>query len=383
MAGIYEGLDGVPAGSRVLDRRSPRPTGSVPTRPRGVLEETDTLLFFAEIHEVRIPLARAEGEAVAPVAGLPTVELAEDGAPTITVPDGEPPTELVVQPLIEGTGAVSRRARPITVHYTGVLWDDGTVFDSSWESGAPATFEIGTGAVIPGWDEGLVGQTVGRRSCSWCRPPRATREGSRTGRSPPTDTLVFVVDILDAQLIRQAGQPDLDDPCERGVEAAVRDPTEVDRLLEPIEHRLRHPSAARAGARRRPRPAPARPPPARSNRDRHRLHRRRGRRSSPARRTRSRRAAARSPPATATPARPSSVRPGTSRWPTITPTGVLGEERVVGHQVAACAAAPAPARWRRTLVGVGVGVPLPGEVLQHRQHARRRAARRRRRPPWR
>ena len=58
------------------------------------------------------------------------------------MPGGEPPTELIIQPLIEGTGPAVESGQSITVHYTGVLWAGGTVFDSSWESGSPGTFEI-------------------------------------------------------------------------------------------------------------------------------------------------------------------------------------------------------------------------------------------------
>jgi peptidylprolyl isomerase len=147
---------------------------------------------------VRVPLDRAEGEPVEPQEGLPTVELGEDGAPTITVPDDDPPSELIVQPLIEGTGPEVESGDSITVHYTGVLWDDGTVFDSSWQSGAPATFEIGTGSVIAGWDEGLVGQPVGSQVLLVVPPDKGYPEGSPDGSISADDTLVFVVDILDA-----------------------------------------------------------------------------------------------------------------------------------------------------------------------------------------
>jgi peptidylprolyl isomerase len=143
-------------------------------------------------------LERAEGEAVAPAAGLPTVELAENGAPSITVPGGQPPTELVVQPLIEGAGAAVESGQTITVHYTGVLWEGGTQFDSSWERGSPTSFEIGTGAVIPGWDEGLVGQPVGSQILLVVPPAKGYPEGSPDGSISATDTIVFVVDILDA-----------------------------------------------------------------------------------------------------------------------------------------------------------------------------------------
>jgi len=196
MAGVYEGLDGVPEGSQVLVGIAPDDgLGADPTQD---VLETDSLLLYAEIHEVRTPLERAEGEAVEPVEGLPTVELADDGAPTITVPDADPPTELVAQPLIEGEGPEVASGQSITVHYTGVLWDTGEVFDSSWEKGSPATFDIGTGAVIPGWDEGLVGQTVGSQVLLVVPPDKGYPEGSPDGSIKAGDTIVFVVDILDA-----------------------------------------------------------------------------------------------------------------------------------------------------------------------------------------
>jgi peptidylprolyl isomerase len=127
------------------------------------------------------------------------VTLADDGAPTITVPDTDPPAELIAQPLIEGEGAVVETGQTITVHYTGVLWDTGEVFDSSWESGSPASFPIGTGGVIPGWDKGLVGRTIGSQVLLVI--PAADGYGATgSGESiPPNATLVFVVDILDAR----------------------------------------------------------------------------------------------------------------------------------------------------------------------------------------
>lgn len=196
MAGIYTGLNGVTAGSRVLIGIAP--TDGMGADPTTGLLETDTLLFFAEILSVTTPLQRAEGEAVAPVDGLPTVVLGADGAPTITVPDAEAPTELIAQPLIEGAGAVVEAGQTITVHYTGVLWDTGAVFDSSWESGTPASFAIGTGAVIPGWDEGLVGRTIGSQILLVVPPDKGYREAGSGEAVPPNATLVFVIDILAA-----------------------------------------------------------------------------------------------------------------------------------------------------------------------------------------
>jgi peptidylprolyl isomerase len=197
MAGIYQGLDGVRSGSRVLVGVAPDDgLGADPTQ--GVLD-TDSLLFLADVHEVRIPLQRAEGKSVPPVEGLPTVELGDDGAPTITVPDAEPPAALVAQPLIEGTGSVVESGQTITVHYTGVLWDGGTEFDSSWQGGSPATFEIGTGGVIAGWDEGLVGRRVGSQVLLVVPPDKGYGAEGSGETIPPGATLVFVVDILDTK----------------------------------------------------------------------------------------------------------------------------------------------------------------------------------------
>ncbi len=140
------------------------------------------------------------GEAVPPVDGLPTVTLADNGKPTITVPSGvAAPTSLVVQPLIKGTGAVVEAGQTVSVHYTGVIWDAGKQFDSSWDRNAPLETVIGKGQVIAGWDEGLVGQTVGSQVLLVVPPDKGYgTTGTSDGSIKGTDTLVFVVDILDA-----------------------------------------------------------------------------------------------------------------------------------------------------------------------------------------
>ncbi|GAB4830301.1 hypothetical protein Ancab_019939 [Ancistrocladus abbreviatus] len=50
----------------------------------------------------------------------------------------------------------------VKVHYRGSL-TDGTVFDSSYERGDPIGFELGSGQVIKGWDQGLLGMCVGEK----------------------------------------------------------------------------------------------------------------------------------------------------------------------------------------------------------------------------
>jgi peptidylprolyl isomerase len=137
---------------------------------------------------------RAEGEAVAPVAGLPTVTLAENGAPSIDFTGTVMPTSLVVQPLIVGSGAPVVSGQTLIVHYTGWLWD-GAKFDSSWDSGTPMSFALGE--VIDGWNQGLAGQLVGSQVLLVI-PPELGYGDVDNGPIPAGSTLVFVVDILAA-----------------------------------------------------------------------------------------------------------------------------------------------------------------------------------------
>jgi peptidylprolyl isomerase len=200
LPGIIKGLVGTTVGSRVLIAIHPDdgfgPSGGA--AEIGILEE-DTIFFLVDVLEVRNPLERAEGTPVEPVAGLPTVELAENGKPTITIPDGDPPAELVVQPLITGAGAPVEAGQTISAHYTGIVWGSGEQFDSSWDREVPASFPIGIGNVIEGWDTGLVGQPAGSQVLLVIPPAQGYGAAGNTDAGiSGTDTLVFVVDILDA-----------------------------------------------------------------------------------------------------------------------------------------------------------------------------------------
>ncbi|MFR9722993.1 FKBP-type peptidyl-prolyl cis-trans isomerase [Streptomyces sp. MS19] len=144
------------------------------------------------------PAASAEGEQAPVDEGLPEVTAGEDGAPAVTVPEGQdPPAELRQQVLIEGDGPEVEPGQALVVQYTGVTWADGRQFDSSWDRDAPSAFQIGTGAVVRGWDEGLVGKHVGDRVLLVIPPDLGYGDqGNQT--IPGGSTLVFVVDIVGA-----------------------------------------------------------------------------------------------------------------------------------------------------------------------------------------
>jgi len=198
--GIVSGFLDANIGSRVLVAVAPKDGVAKGLASSGV-KKSDTLLFLIDVKTVRTPLARAQGEAVTPASGLPTVQLDGTGKPTITVPGAgvAAPTNLVVQPLVTGTGPVVTTGQTITVHYTGVIFGTGKQFDSSWDRGTPIDFAIGTGKVIKGWDEGIVGLTVGSQVLLVVPPDKGYGSSGNTSAGiSGTDALVFVVDILDA-----------------------------------------------------------------------------------------------------------------------------------------------------------------------------------------
>ncbi|KAF2284554.1 hypothetical protein GH714_026941 [Hevea brasiliensis] len=88
----------------------------------------------------------------------------------------------------------------IKVHYRGKL-TDGTVFDSSFERGDPIEFELGSGQVIKGWDQGLLGMCVGEKR----KLKIPAKLGYGTQGSPPKipggATLIF-----DTQLVAVNGK---------------------------------------------------------------------------------------------------------------------------------------------------------------------------------
>ena len=158
------------------------------------LKAEDPILFVVDVDNVVAPLKEADGAAVAPKAGLPTVKMNPGKAATITMPKATAPTALVNQPLVTGTGAKVEKGQTIKVAYTGALWRNGQVFDSN-ATGYPTA--IGVGAVVPGWDKAIVGQTVGSRLLLVV-PPADGYGAQGQGDIKGTDTMVFVVDILGA-----------------------------------------------------------------------------------------------------------------------------------------------------------------------------------------
>ena len=152
--------------------------------------------------------AKAESEAKnqkpIPEPAAPTAEKVDPTAgeadintkPKVPKGTGAAPTELKAETLIAGNGAAIKSGQQATVNYVGVLFKDGKEFDSSWGKGKqPFQFALGSGQVIPGWDQGVLGMKVGERRRLTI--PAALAYGAQ-GSPPkigPNEPLIFDIDL--------------------------------------------------------------------------------------------------------------------------------------------------------------------------------------------
>ncbi len=94
---------------------------------------------------------------------------------------------------VMGTGPKPGETDTVTVNYRGTLMD-GTVFDSSYDRGQPATFPLNQ--VIPGWTEGVQLMPVGSKFIFYLPPELAYGAQGAGGVIPPNAALIFEVELL-------------------------------------------------------------------------------------------------------------------------------------------------------------------------------------------
>ena len=123
-------------------------------------------------------------------------DVSELSRPEVAVPEGPAPTELVIEDQVIGDGAEAIVGSQIRAHYVGVAHSTGQQFDASWDRGSPLEFRLGTGRVIKGWDDGIVGMRVGGRRRLTIPPHLAYGDRGAGGAIKPGETLVFVVDLV-------------------------------------------------------------------------------------------------------------------------------------------------------------------------------------------
>lgn len=115
--------------------------------------------------------------------------------PVIPAQSGTPPTSIKKDDIVTGSGAEVKAGDTVTVRYSGVLYDGGTEFDSSWSS-TPNTTTFPLTGVIPCWTQGLVGMKVGGRRQLTCPSDTAYGPQGRPPTIPADAALVFVVDLV-------------------------------------------------------------------------------------------------------------------------------------------------------------------------------------------
>jgi peptidylprolyl isomerase len=202
LPGLKTALVGRKMGSRVLAVLPPKYGFGTTGNANVGVSGTDTLVFVMDLIKTYPATASASGTSVSNGgSGLPTVAATPGTAPTITIPSSTPPSTLVVKTLIKGSGPPVTKGQEVVTQYVGVNWRTKAVFDSSWSRGAAFGFQIGASPAqaIPGFDTGLLGVPVGSRVMLVIPPKEGygTSGNSSAGISG-TDTLVYVVDILDA-----------------------------------------------------------------------------------------------------------------------------------------------------------------------------------------
>ncbi|MCP1292165.1 MULTISPECIES: FKBP-type peptidyl-prolyl cis-trans isomerase [Chromobacterium] len=104
--------------------------------------------------------------------------------------------ELHITDLVEGTGKEVVKGALITTQYTGWL-EDGTEFDSSYAKGRPFQCVIGTGRVIKGWDQGLMGMKAGGKRRLYVPAHLAYGERQIGARIQPNSNLLFEIELLE------------------------------------------------------------------------------------------------------------------------------------------------------------------------------------------
>ena len=199
---LRETLIGHKVGDRVVLKTGAEEAFGEGGRPEIGIGNKDAVLVVMDImgRKDTVPaLDGPQGEEKKPAAWAPTL-IETDGVITgLDFTDAHKPTgELIATTLIKGDGDVVKKGQTLTVDYLGQVYDAEQPFDESY-SKEPAEFPIGVGQVIPGWDERLVGRTVGSRVILEIPPAKGYGEqGNEQAGIKGTDTLFFVVDILGA-----------------------------------------------------------------------------------------------------------------------------------------------------------------------------------------
>ncbi len=152
--------------------------------------------------EVDLPPVITTPIDTAPVDTTPVDTVPTPPKPEVSIP-AELPTELVVTDLVEGTGPAAQVGDTVLVHYVGVRSEDGVEFDNSYDRGSPYPVVLGSGGVIAGWEQGLIGVKAGGQRQLDIPADLAYGDTGSGDIIRPGDAISFVIDVMS---ITPAGQ---------------------------------------------------------------------------------------------------------------------------------------------------------------------------------
>jgi peptidylprolyl isomerase len=188
--GLVSALDCVTEGSRLVVGLAPDDLAEGAAASIG-LGEDESAVAVVDVRKVYLP--KADGaDQFTEGHGLPTVVRAPDGRPGIIVPDATPPADVTVEVIKHGDGPELTADDVARAHYTGVVWETGEVFDSTWDA-QPA--QVSEEALPPAVVSALDGRTVGSQVLVVIPPSEGFGE-EQQGAIPGGSSLVYVIDLL-------------------------------------------------------------------------------------------------------------------------------------------------------------------------------------------
>jgi peptidylprolyl isomerase len=194
---FLDGIEGQTVGSRVMVAAPASEAFGDQGNPQLGIGNEDTVVVVIDL--LSSVLEEPSGESAKAPAWAPKI-VENDGVPTGFDFKGtpEPGDQLRSAELVRGDGAVVEKGETIVVDYLGQVYKGKKPFDESF-SAEPTSFQIGVGAVVPGWDKSLVGTTVGSRVVMAVPPEDGYgKKGNPQAGIKGDDTLYFVADILAA-----------------------------------------------------------------------------------------------------------------------------------------------------------------------------------------
>ncbi|HWU45924.1 MAG TPA: peptidylprolyl isomerase [Humibacter sp.] len=157
--GLGSALRCVPVGSRVSIVGSAKSIFGADRAQQAGFDPNQPLVFVVDAE--RASLARANGSVRPGQPGFPTVVLAPNGQPGLTIPNNDAPKTVRSEVLKQGHGATVTKHDKLVVNFTAVDWSGKTVTASSWQDGAPVVWDLAADASSGGAPAGLTKQLVG------------------------------------------------------------------------------------------------------------------------------------------------------------------------------------------------------------------------------